>query len=113
MTSFLDSGLGKISYLVVDKLKCRFRATGVSEKKVICLFQFWLKVFFFFAKMRERKEQPNVQIWKRQIKDGELSDLGIFSNSNKEFYFFSISLSGRVVFFYAIDKFHNFLFIFI
>ena len=66
--------------------------------------------FFWLKWERERRWQPNVQIWERQIKDGELSNLGIFSSSNKELFFFSNSLSGRVVF-YAIDKFHN-LFIF-
>ena len=54
MTSFWDSGLGKISDLVADKLKCRFRATRVSEKKVICLFQFRLKVFFLLKWEREK-----------------------------------------------------------
>lgn len=68
---------------------------------------------FFFAKMREkerkRERRQNVQIWERQIRDGELSYLGIFSSSNKElvFFFFSSSFSSRVVF-YTIDKFHNF-----
>ena len=90
MSSFWDSGLGKISNLVADKLKCRFRATRVFQKKLRYPFQFWLKVFL--AKMREwekeRVEQSNVLIWERQIRDEELSDLGIFSSSNRELVFF-------------------------
>ena len=88
MSSFWDSGLGKISNLVADKLKCRFRATRVFQKKLRYPFQFWLKVFL--AKMREweRVEQSNVLIWDRQIRDEELSDLGIFSSSNRELVFF-------------------------
>ena len=90
MSSFWDSGIGKISNLVADKLKCRFRATRVFQKKLRYPFQFWLKVFL--AKMREwekeRVEQSNVLIWERQIRDEELSDLGIFSSSNRELVFF-------------------------
>ena len=37
---------------------------------------------------RERMGQSNVQIWERQIRDEELSDLGIFFNSNRELVFF-------------------------
>ena len=36
MASFWDSSLGKISNLIADKLRCRFRATKISEKKVRC-----------------------------------------------------------------------------
>ena len=57
MASFLDSSLGKISDLVANKLKCRFKVTRVFNKKVRCQFQFRLKVFFFLAKMRERERE--------------------------------------------------------
>ena len=40
--------------------------------------------FFFFAKMREiEMKKPNVQIWVRQTRDGELSNLGIFPIQTK------------------------------
>ena len=48
MTSFLDSDLGKISDLVANKLKCRFRVTGVFEKN-------WqVSQFFFYLNLTWR-----------------------------------------------------------
>ena len=66
MSSFWDSGLGKISNLVADKLKCRFRATRVFQKKLRYPFQFWLKVFL--AKMREwERKREREREWNNQM----------------------------------------------
>ena len=105
MLSFWDSGSRKISNLVVDKLKCRFRATGVFQKKLRYPFQFWLKVFL--VKMREReRERAREREWDNQMFRSGKGKLGMknyqiwefFSIQIENWFFFSSSLSSRVVF---------------
>ena len=74
--------------MVADKLKCRFRATGVFQKKLRYPFPFWLKVFL--AKMRERERERKREREREREKewDNQMFRFGNFFQFKQRIVFF-------------------------